>query len=50
MREEALGHADCRVVQASCWRAELIEPRERGIEVCLVEHLAAAEGIAVNHQ
>ena len=25
---------------------ELVEPRERGVEVCLVEHLAAVDQVA----
>ena len=31
-------------------RAELVEPRERGVEVCLVEKLAAVDQVAVDRQ
>src|ERR1700731_5459102 len=34
------------------WRrpAELIEPRKRGVEVCLVEDFATVDQVAVDHQ
>ena len=43
---EALVYSACRVFQA--WRrsVELVEPRERGVEVGLVEHLAAVDQVA----
>ena len=47
---EALGHLACRVFQPRCRPAELIEPRERGVEVCLVEDLAAADHVAFDRQ
>ena len=37
VRQEALDHLACRVFQPRRRPAELIEPRERGVEVCLVE-------------
>ena len=43
---EALGHLACRVFQPRCRPAELIEPRDRGVEVCLVEDLAAVDQVA----
>src|ERR1700722_18365893 len=40
VRVKALEYARCGVLQTRCRLAELIEPRERGIEVCLVEDFA----------
>ena len=39
----------CRGVRKR-WCAELVELRERGVEVCLVEELAAIEQIAFDGQ
>ena len=47
---EAFGHLACRVFQPRCRPAELIEPRERGVQVCLVEDLAAVDHVAVDRQ
>ena len=41
VRLEALVHLACRIFQPRCQRVELIESRERGVEVDLVEHLAS---------
>ena len=49
-RLKALIHSACRVFQPRCRPAELVEPRERGVEVCLVEELAAADHIAFDRQ
>ena len=46
VRLEALVHSACRVFQPRCRPAEFVEPRERGVEVCLVEHLAAVDQVA----
>ena len=49
IRLVALAHLACRVFQP--WRrAEFVEPRERGVEVCLVEELAAADQVAVDRR
>ena len=37
VRNEARVGSACRVFQPRCRSAELIEPRDRGVEVCLVE-------------
>ena len=50
VRVEAFVHSACRVFQSPCRPAELVEPRERGVEVCLVEDLAAVDQIAVDRQ
>ena len=50
VRQEALVHLACRVFQPRRRPAELIEPRERGVEVCLVEDFAAVDQVAVDHQ
>ena len=42
----ALVHSACRVFQPRRRTAELVEPRERGVEVCLVEELGTADQIA----
>ena len=46
MRREALGHLACRVFQPRCRPVELFEPRDRGVEVRLVEYFAAADHFA----
>ena len=43
VRREALDYPACRVFQPRRRTTEFVEPRERGVEVCLVEKLAAAE-------
>src|ERR1700684_5605 len=48
VRLEALGHEDCRVFQVRCRPAEFVEAAERGVEVCLVEYLSAADHVAFN--
>ena len=40
----------CRVFQPRRWSAELVEPGERGVEVCLVEDFAAADQVAFERQ
>ncbi len=40
-RLEALDHSACRVFQPRRRPAELVEPGERSVEVCLVEDFAA---------
>ncbi len=50
MRPEAFVHLACRVFQSRRRRAEFVEPRERGVEVCLVEDLAAVDQVAVDRQ
>ena len=40
----------CRVFQPRRRPTEFVEPRERGIDVCLVEKLAAAEQFAVDRE
>ena len=40
----------CRVFQPTHRPAELIEPRERGVDVCLVEQLAATDHITFDRQ
>ena len=47
---EAFVHLACRVFQPRRRPAELVEPRERGVEVCLVEQLAAVDQVAVDRQ
>ena len=47
---EALVRSACRVFQPRRRPAELVEPRERGVEVCLVEIFAAADQVAVDRQ
>ena len=50
IRPEALVHSACRVFQL--WRrpTEFVEPRERGVEVGLVEYFAAADQVAFDRQ
>ena len=48
VRPEALVHLACRVFQPRRRTTEFVEPRERGVEVCLVEHLDAVDQIAVD--
>ena len=50
VRPDALVHSACRVFQPRCRSAELIEPRERGVEVCLVEDLAAVDQVAFDRR
>ena len=40
----------CRVFQPRCRPAELVEPRERGVEVCLVEEFAAVDHVAFDRR
>ncbi len=46
VRLQALVRPTCRVFQPRLWTAELVEPRERGVEVCLVEEFGATNQIA----
>ena len=50
VRHVALGRLACRVFEP--WRqpAQLVEFRECGVEVCLVEQLTAAEQVAFEHE
>ena len=50
VRQEAFGHLAGRVFQPRRRPGELIEPRDRGVEVCLVEELAAADQVAVERE
>ena len=50
VRKEALEHLACRVFQPRCRPAELVEPRERGVDVGLVEKFAAVDQVAVDGQ
>ena len=50
VRLEALVHSACRVFQLRRRPAEFVEPRERGVEVCLVEELAAVDQVAVDRR
>ena len=43
---EALVHLSCRVFQSPCLRMQLVELRERGIEVGLVEDFGAVDQVA----
>ena len=47
---EALDRSACRVFQPRCRPAEFLEPRERGVEVCLVEDFAAVDQVAFDRQ
>ena len=49
VRLEALVRSACRVFQLRRRTTELVEPRERGVEVGLVEHLAAVDQVAFDH-
>src|SRR3984957_11428248 len=49
-RLKALIHSACRVFQQRCRLAELIELRERGVEVCLLEDFAAIDHVLVDRQ
>ena len=48
--QKSLIHLAGRVFQPRRRPAELIEPRDRGVEVCLVEYLAAADQVAVDRE
>ena len=49
--QEALVHLACRVFQSPPrLRVKLLEAGERGVEVGLVEELAAADPVTVDHQ
>ena len=50
VRMEALVHLGCRVFQPRCRPAEFLEPRERGLEIGLVENLAAVNSIAADYE
>ena len=50
VRLEAVVYSACRVFQLRRRTAEFVEPRERGVEVCLVEELAAVDQVAVDRQ
>ncbi len=50
VRANALVCARCRVFQPRRRSAELVESRERGVEVCLVEDFAAADQVAFDRQ
>ena len=50
MRLEPFVHLACRVFQPRRLRVQLVEPRERGVEVCLVEYLAAVDPIAFDRR
>ncbi len=50
VRIEALVHSACRVFQPRRRPAEFVESRERGVDVCLVEDLAAVDPIAFDGQ
>ena len=43
-------YSACRVFQPRRLRLQFVEPRERGVEVCLVEELAAVDQVAVDGQ
>ena len=45
-RLKALIHSACRVFQPRRRLAEFFEPRDRGVQVCLVEYLAAVDQVA----
>ena len=47
VRQEALAQLACRVFQPWDRSAELVEPRDRGVYVCLVEYLAAVDQVAI---
>jgi hypothetical protein len=50
-RIEALMYLARRVLQQCCGSAEFVEPRERSVEVCLVEQFGAVELLTVDsHQ
>ena len=49
-RPVALAHLACRVFQPRSRTAELVEPRERGVEVCLVEEFDAVDQVAVDRR
>ena len=50
VRKEALVGPACRVFQPRCRPAELFEPRDRGVEVCLVEYFAAVDHVAFDRE
>ena len=47
---EALAHLACRVFQPRRLRLQFIEAGERGVQVCLVEELDAADQVAFERQ
>ena len=49
-RLKALIHSACRVFQPRRRRLQFFEPRERGVEVCLVEYLGAVDQFAFNRE
>ena len=50
VRPEALVYSACRVFQPRRRSAEFVEPGERGVEICLVEELAAVDQVAFDRQ
>ena len=50
VRQEALGHSACSVFQSRSRLAQLIELRERGVDVCLVEDLAATDQVTFDSE
>ena len=50
VRPEAFGYSACCVLQPRRRPAELVEPGERGVEVGLVEELAAVDQVAFDRQ
>ena len=46
MREELFDRSACRVFQPWPLRVQFFEPGERGVEVCFIENLAAADQVA----
>ena len=49
-RQEAPSHLACRVSQLRRRAAELFELRERGVEISLVEYLAAVDAVTGDRQ
>ena len=50
VRQEAFVHSACRVFQPRRLRLQFVEPRERGVEVCLVEYFATGDQVAFDGQ
>jgi hypothetical protein len=46
--QESLSDLVCRVFEPGCRTAELVKPRERDVEVRLVEHLITVDQVAID--
>src|SRR5271163_3486767 len=50
MCEELVDHSACCIFEVRFRAAELFEPRDCGVDVCLVEYLAATERVAISRK